>query len=102
MKPECFWNYSILEISDIINSYCKRENVKYKSEIRNVFMQADIIANRIGKMLDSNTKEIMLWDYFPELFAADKRQYEESIKMTELENYKAKRKAAMEKYNQSR
>lgn len=102
MVPESFWNYSIWEVSDIINSYQERENIRYKSEINNLFVLADVTANRLGRLWNSDVKAVMPWDYFPRLFTAEKEQYEEKTKKVEYENYKERRKAAMQKYNQSR
>lgn len=102
IAPERFWNYSIREISDIINSYQERENIRYKSEINNLFILADVTANRLGKLLGSNVKAVMPWDYFPRLFTAEKEQYEDKTKQAEYENYKVRRKAAIQKYNQLR
>ncbi len=103
IRPEQFWSYSIPEVADIIESYRKKEDARYKADISLTFLMADVVANRLGQLFPgSKMEQIMPWDCYPKLFADEKKRYEDSAREVEYENYKARRMAAMQKFNRSR
>lgn len=80
---------------DRIDSYDRRK----KSEINHMFMQADLIANRVAKCFDpQKVKTVMPWDYFPEVFEKERKEYEQQ----EVITVKNRRRAAMDEYNRRR
>jgi hypothetical protein len=91
-----FWESSLPEIIDRIQSADR----KRKQEIGNLFMLAEIISNRMFR--DKDTPAVMPWDYYPKLFTEDKASYEDQQRIKELENYKEKRRRAMDRYNFAR
>lgn len=91
-----FWESSLPEIIDRIQSADR----KRKQEIGNLFMLAEIISNRMFR--DKDTPAVMPWDYYPKLFAEDKANYEDQQRKNELDNYKEKRRRAMDQYNFAR
>lgn len=91
-----FWESSLPEIIDRIESADR----KRKYEIGNLFMFAEVISNRMFR--DKDTQALMPWDYYPQLFAADKVKYEEKKQADDMENYKEKRRMAMDRHNARR
>lgn len=64
---------------DRIDSYDRRK----KSEINLMFMQADLIANRVAKCFDpQKVKTVMPWDCFPEVFEKERKEYEQQEVIT--------------------
>lgn len=48
-----------------------------------MFMQADLIANRVAKCFDpQKVKTVMPWDYFPEVFEKERKEYEQQEVIT--------------------
>lgn len=89
-----FWNSSLAEIFDAIESYNRRE----KSKIQLLFVEAEVIANRLSFLMDHKTPLLMPWDYYPAVFAEEKAIKDKE----ELENFKARRRDAMDAHNAMR
>lgn len=73
--PSLFWELSIDEISDLLESYARRKEKEekhreamLKDEIMVLFNQALQIGDVIGRMMDKNTTIKMPREYYPELF----------------------------------
>lgn len=73
--PSLFWESSIDEISDLLESYARRKEREekhreavLKDEIMVLFNQALQIGNVVGRMMDKNTPIKMPREYYPELF----------------------------------
>lgn len=79
ISPERFWNLSILEVTDIIESVQRQE----KSRIKQKLMNSHFLAQDIGQYTavavqgSDNVKIMELWDYFPELFLEEKKEWQE-------------------------
>lgn len=69
-----FWNMSIPEVHDCIRSYGRRAKIKILQQ----FIQAESIAEHIGRYLNSENKARKPWDFYPELFREEQEQFEES------------------------
>lgn len=58
-----------------------------------------MIANRVAKCFDpQKVKTVMPWDYFPEVFEKERKEYEQQ----EVITVKNRRRAAMDEYNRRR
>ena len=69
-----FWTMSIPEVHDCIRSYGRRAKIKILQQ----FIQAESIAEHIGRYLNSENKARKPWDFYPELFREEREQFEES------------------------
>lgn len=74
-SPSLFWELSIAEINDMLESYARREERKskqreamLKDEIMVLFNQALQIGNIVGGMMDHNVQIKLPKEYYPELF----------------------------------
>lgn len=95
-----FWDFSIAEINSLLASYHRRRTEQFKERVRMIFLQADAIGNTIFR--DEKSKKMQPWDVYPELFEEERKQYETYSQQEELESFKERRRAAMDRYNASR
>ena len=65
-----FWNMSIPEVHDCIRSYGRRAKIKILQQ----FIQAESIAEHIGRYLNSENKARKPWAFYPELFEESKQE----------------------------
>lgn len=65
---------SIPEVHDCIRSYGRRAKIKILQQ----FIQAESIAEHVGRYLNSENKARKPWDFYPELFREEREQCEES------------------------
>ena len=66
-----FWTMSIPEVHDCIRSYGRRAKIKILQQ----FIQAESIAEHIGRYLNSENKARKPWDFYPELFREEREQF---------------------------
>ena len=69
------------------------ERLRKKGRIMELFVLAQVTANRILTGLNSKSSESDLlqpWDFYPDLFEDKSEEIEEQREMMELEKYKAK------------
>lgn len=97
MSISGFWNSSLVDIQDFIESYTRRK----KEEIMKNFTHAEIVANRLAMLLPSDDKvqRIMPWDYYPELFKEECIRYKKQKEEQEFKEFKMNRRNAMDAYN---
>ena len=74
-SPSLFWELSIAEINDMLESYARREERKskqreamLKDEIMVLFNQALQIGDIVGRTMDHNVQIKLPKEYYPELF----------------------------------
>lgn len=91
-----FWDSSLPEIYDRIESH----NRQIKHEVSMQFMFSEIILNRLGYEFDHNIKLLMPWDYYPQLFEENQREYEAEREKEEFLQFKEKRRMMMMCHNQ--
>ena len=80
------------EIKDRIDSFERVETRKRKECIQDIFLYADINANRIMNGLNgkSSSSYIQPWHVYPDLFEDLDEELEKRQEEIELENYKAR------------
>lgn len=101
-RPSLFWEMSIGEINDLLESYARRKEreekqreAMLKDEIMILFNQALQIGNIVGRMM-SNEVEIKLpKEYYPELFEevtnfTEQEEGDEKKLSQEMELHKAR------------
>ena len=90
--PDQFWSMTILEITDLMESYHRRKLAEIKQDLKN----KHFLARDIGQFIDlalngsQNTDFHELWDFFPELFKEEKEMEEQRRTKQQLALYKAK------------
>ena len=90
---------SVAEIRDKIESYArvKERNFKEKVILNNVL--ADQISSRVARLLDNKVEIKQIWDFFPNLFEEEKKQFEQEKEQDEFERYKLRKKQFANKVN---
>ena len=102
---ELFWNSSVNEITDMLDSHSRKTERKRKQKIMDDFLLAEVIAHNMATMLFSeNDKKPMEmpWDYYPSLFEKEKEIYEEKLRQIEFEEYKERRREYIAEFNRRR
>lgn len=89
-SPSVFWELSIGEINDLIESYArrmeresKRREAELKDEIMVLFNQALQIGNIVGHMMDKNVPIKMPKEYYPEIYTVTEEIFTEQEKEDE-------------------
>lgn len=102
MSVSDFWDFSIAEINDILASYNRRKQEKFKEKVRFIFLQADTFENAIARSFDDKARKMHPWDVYPALFEEERKSHEEYSQQEEFESFKERRRAAMDRYNAQR
>lgn len=105
ISSSSFWNLSVLEISDMIESFERKEKRKQKQKVIDNQVLADQIIRGVNIIVNGSDKTNpddmikQLWNYYPDLFAEEKRIYEQESEITEFEKFKASRRRFANQYN---
>lgn len=102
---ELFWNSSVNEIIDMLESHYRENERKRKQKIMDDFLLAEVIAHNVATLLFSESdKKVMQrpWDYYPSLFKKEKERYEEKERQIEFEEYKERRREYIAEFNRRR
>ena len=82
--PHLFWEMSLGEIDDLLESYARRKEreekhreAMLKDEIMVLFNQALQIGNIVGKMMSSDVQIKTPGEYYPELFGTESTDFTE-------------------------
>lgn len=78
---EMFWDSTLQELTDIIESKRRMLRAEEKARISRLFVLAEAITTRITYFLSDPEKRnpdmiTYPWDFYPELFADDKQEVE--------------------------
>lgn len=89
-----FWDLSLFEIFDIVESHRRIQTREKKERITEQFTMAEVIANRVGYVFSDPNKRresdiTWPWDYYPELFSEEAEAREKRIAEAETEAIKA-------------
>ena len=88
-----YWDLTLQEIEDIIESYGRQKRQNKKERVEELFMVAEVTSNRIISCLNSNASESNLlrpWHFYPDLFEDQSEEIGEQREAAELEKYKAR------------
>ena len=78
-KPLDFWDLTILEIRDMIESHNRVTIQKQKEKIVESYRLSQMIANNVSLLLSKEAKPLDVWDYAPELFQEERAQVEKRM-----------------------
>jgi hypothetical protein len=91
MSIKQFWESSLVEINDYIDSARRIKKREAKEEILRLFMLAAIINER-HPMVDKEKQDFSApWDFYPELFEEERAFSEKQKEIEEFEAYKERR-----------
>lgn len=93
ISPDYFWNLSIDEFYDYLGIYNKKAISKKKEKIIMLNFLSNQIIQGVAGLFDEKVERMNIWDYFPELFKEEKREYLKDKEDEEFERFKARRKA---------
>ena len=67
-KPLDFWDLTVLEIREMIESYNRVKAQERKEKIIDSYRLSQMISNHISLLLSKDAKVFEFWEYAPELF----------------------------------
>lgn len=98
-KPLDFWDLTILEIRDMIESHNRVTIQKQKEKIVESYRLSQMIANNVSLLLSKEAKPLDVWDYAPELFQEERNQVEKARQEQEMKMHKERMRAFAESHN---
>lgn len=98
-KPLDFWDLTILEIRDMIESHNRVTIQKQKEKIVESYRLSQMIANNVSLLLSKDAKPLDVWDYAPELFKDERAQVEKARQEQEMRMHKERMRAFAESHN---
>lgn len=104
IRPDEFWEYSLGEIRDLLDSYARNERRRVRDEIVARYELADLIGMYIQIPYDTDRtiKIPHVWDTYPSLFADERIAFEERQKVEALEQARISRREYAARYNEMR
>lgn len=104
ISTDQFWNLSLVEIQDHLESHERKERRQTKQRLIEKHFLAKDIAQYVSLILNgSKEAEIMeLWDYFPKLFHEEKPEVEEKRKNHDVAVHKAQMIDFAHRFNHAR
>ena len=98
-EPLVFWDLTVLEIRDLIESYNRVRFQKQKDKIIESYRLSQMIANNISLLLSKDAKPLEVWDYAPDLFKEEKEQVEKARLAQELKLHQERMRMFAESHN---
>lgn len=97
-----FWEYSVAEINDLLASHRRTVERQYKEHVKHDFDLAQMIENIVARAFDGTTKNLYPWDLYPDMFEEERKTFEAEQAYEDMESFKERRRAAMDRYNATR
>ena len=98
-KPLDFWDLTILEIRDMIESHNRVTIQRQKEKIVESYRLSQMIANNVSLLLSKEAKPLDVWDYAPDLFQEERDQVEKVRQEQEMRMHKERMRAFAESHN---
>lgn len=98
-KPLDFWDLTILEIRDMIESHNRVTIQKQKEKIVESYRLSQMTANNVSLLLSKEAKPLDVWDYAPDLFQEERDQVEKARQEQEMRMHKERMRAFAESHN---
>lgn len=76
-KPLDFWDLTVLEIREMIESYNRVKIQERKEKIIDSYILSRMITNHVSLLLSNDAKIVELWEYAPELFVEEQQAVEQ-------------------------
>lgn len=102
IKVSDFWEFSIAEVNDLLTSSRRMRELEFKEKVQLQFLQADALGNVVARMFDKKVPRMQPWDIYPALFEEERQKFEAYSQAEDLEKYKERRRAAMDRHNRKR
>ena len=102
MTPESFWDYSLNEIIDTMESYARQTNRKRKQKIADDFVLVKALSLNLATIISGKDDLCNPWDFYPETFKENKEEYEQQKLEADLAEYRDKRRQWAEEFNRRR
>ena len=91
-----------MEICDLMESHRRIERQQAKQRINQDFIMAEVNARYLAMAMDGKGEIPKVWEYYPELYADEKTQYETRMAADAMEDYKARRLDYVLEFNRRR
>ena len=98
-KPLDFWDFTVLEIREMIESYNRVKAQERKEKIIDSYRLSQMIANNVSLLLSKDAKPLDVWDYAPELFEKEREQVEQARLAQELKLHQERMRMFAESHN---
>lgn len=98
-EPLVFWDLTVLEIREMIESYNRVRIQKQKDKIIESYRLSQMIANNVSLLLSKDAKPLEVWDYAPELFQEERDQVEKARLAQELKLHQERMRMFAESHN---
>ena len=98
-EPLVFWDLTVLEIREMIESYNRVKRQERKEKIIDSYRLSQMIANNVSLLLSNDAKLLEIWDYAPELFQEEKEQVEKARQEQEMRVHKERMRLFAESHN---
>lgn len=102
IEPVTFWDSTVREIRDMINSRRDAYEREVKQQVQNAFVMAEAVASRIAFMFSENRDQSVIvqpWDFYPRLFSDEKERAARQAEEYEFEKYKEGRRKKAAEWN---
>lgn len=103
IKIHDFWELSVLEIEDYISSYNRMKKEYVKEQVSWQHSVVGLISEVLSVLISGRKDELtMPWDRYPDLFEAEKREYEHVTEQKKLYSIGDSRRAYAAEFNRRR
>ena len=100
---ETFWNSSLAEVIDLIESAYRVQLKRRKQRIEDNCTLAEAIAANVGALFDENSRPFLKpWDFYPKLFEKEQDMYEKTEEERQWAEYSEKRREYVNEFNRRR
>ncbi|HHG7937040.1 TPA: hypothetical protein ACPYFT_002024 [Streptococcus pneumoniae] len=101
-KPLDFWDLTVLEIREMIESYNRVKIQERKEKIIDSYILSRMITNHVSLLLSNDAKVVELWEYAPELFVEEQQAVEQERQRQALLLNKERMRDFAERHNRKR
>lgn len=107
ISVETFWNLTIPEIEDVMESHYREMKQKEKVKIERLFVLAEAIGTRVAFIFSDNKDDaknsvLQPWDIYPQLFSEEKELRDDFEEDREFQEYKDARRRHAAEFNKRR
>ena len=101
-KPLDFWDLTVLEIREMIESYNRVKIQERKEKIIDSYRLSQMISNHVSLLLSKDAKVFEFWEYAPELFVEEQQTVEQERQRQAFLLHKERMREFAERHNRKR
>ena len=101
-KPLDFWDLTVLEIREMIESYNRVKIQERKEKIIDSYRLSQMISNHVSLLLSKDAKIVEFWEYAPDLFVEEQQAVEQERQRQALVLHKERMRDFAERHNRKR